>query len=227
MNVEGYLTKSAGGLAIAVNSDRTLVRQRFTIAHELGHVILSRYEGKPIEQKCRALHYSDEEELLVDMIAAEILMPSEEISTLVPSLPKGWKAIEYLVWNYRVSYTAAIRRLLNIDRVLGVWITGSQTTSDSFRAWCSDPICGISDCHEVWKTFCWEPVEGASHWLQLVIRDDFGRLRRDRLRASLKFMGTMRARCTSKLPPNNCWILAWTERDRPKVQLTFDFAFGL
>ena len=131
MHVEGCLTSVPDGLVILVNSQCSPTRQKFTIAHEVGHVLLSRYEGKPIERKCRAVHYSTEEEILVNMIAAEILMPAHELNEVARSLPKDWEAVEYVVWTYQVSYTAAIRRILDMDSVVGAWITGDQTSSSS------------------------------------------------------------------------------------------------
>ena len=225
MHVEGCLTSVPGGLAVLVNSESTVPRQRFTIAHEVGHVVLSRYEGKPIERKCRAVHYSNEEELLVDMIAAEILMPAQELNKLVRSLPKDWEAIEHLVWTYQVSYTAAIRRLLDLDSVMGVWVMGNQATSDSLSARCSESIYRIMNGREIWNAFCRNPNEGKSHWLEVLVRNSHGKVNRDRLRGQLKYMSRVGARSGSDEPPKNCWILAWAECSRPMVQLRLDFGF--
>ena len=225
MHVEGFLVNTPSGLAIRVNVDRSVTRQRFTVAHELGHILLSDYEDKPIGEKCRSQHFSGEEESLVDMIAAEILLPSEEISKLVCSFPSGWDVVEHMVWDYRVSYTAAIRRLLNLDGIMGVWITGNQTACRSLSAWCTDSVRRIVDADRIWKTFCWAPADGTSGDIHFLVPDSFGKVKPEQLRGVLKYMGRLGSRCKSQDSPKNCWILAWTEVKRPIVQLKLDFGF--
>jgi IrrE N-terminal-like domain len=68
--------------AIIVNSGQALVRQRFTIAHELGHLLLHRY-SQPHADAGFKVRFRDEnsslgsirEEVEANQFAAELLMP--------------------------------------------------------------------------------------------------------------------------------------------------------
>lgn len=154
-------------------------------------------------------------------------MPSDEIGELANSGTGGWDVIERIVWTYHVSYSAAIRRLLNIDGIHGVWITGNQTTCESLSAWSTDSVCGLANPNRIWKEFCWDPADGASHDVCISVRDAFGGTKSERLKGELKYMQRMGANRPSARAPNNCWILAWAGSDRPLVQLTLDFGFQL
>jgi hypothetical protein len=68
---------------ILVNSDEAPVRQRFTIAHELGHWICQCLEGSVEPVYCRAADVMSETARLAEreanVFAAELLMPEEQV----------------------------------------------------------------------------------------------------------------------------------------------------
>lgn len=68
MPYSGELRRTEAGYVIAYSANQDHTRARFTIAHEMGHVILSRI----LNDARRA----DTEERICDKIAAEILMPA-------------------------------------------------------------------------------------------------------------------------------------------------------
>jgi len=77
---------------IVVNKDHPLNRQRFTMAHELGHLILHEYKTPHADgpQKIRfrdgrSAMGSDREEIEANQFAAEILMPD---FLLIPELQR-------------------------------------------------------------------------------------------------------------------------------------------
>jgi hypothetical protein len=73
----GELHKLKDGYRVVCSSDQPVARQRFTIAHELAHVILARTgrnaprDGKDVERIC-------------DMIATECLMPTSIFEPQIP-----------------------------------------------------------------------------------------------------------------------------------------------
>ena len=73
----GELHRVKHGYRIVCSSDQTTARQRFTVAHELGHVILERTgrnpprKGPTVERVC-------------DMLATELLMPTAVFRRLLP-----------------------------------------------------------------------------------------------------------------------------------------------
>ena len=96
-NVAGKLTrdpKKAGpsGFAIFVRADDTFVRQRFTIAHEIGHFLLHAHllaegeeivdKGEPRKELYRS-NLSDSKEQRANSVAAEILMPWNLLRPLI------------------------------------------------------------------------------------------------------------------------------------------------
>ncbi len=84
----GILAKHQGKWAIYINNEDSLTRQRFTIAHELGHFLL--HSGKQFVDSFSAgeAFYRDGEdstqEREANYFAACLLMPSEEVEKLWP-----------------------------------------------------------------------------------------------------------------------------------------------
>lgn len=78
------------GYHIEINNGELPVRQRFTLAHELGHFLIGKGEDKVV--KNRALNVDDYtpservEEIKVNKFAANLLMPKK----LIISLTKKW-----------------------------------------------------------------------------------------------------------------------------------------
>ena len=83
-SVSGVLVVSEKGGRIGVNSEQPEVRQRFTIAHELGHFVLHRGESELfIDRTFRAFRNQDSAtgkdraEIQANQFAAALLMPEE------------------------------------------------------------------------------------------------------------------------------------------------------
>ncbi len=122
--------KPDGGGVIGVNSEHSKTRQRFTIAHELGHLILHADEEFHIDEK-RPLARRDEvsslavdpREIEANQFAAELLMPEGLVRGSVEALIKEdpevsvEEAIDQLARGYRVSALAMTHRLSNLKIV--------------------------------------------------------------------------------------------------------------
>ncbi len=121
MNADGYLgRRSDGALVIRHRNGVGRARTRFTIAHEIAHIILSEVEGKPISTEGK-YHRDAGEEKAVNRIAAELLMPA---SMLVGELDElrheVWNTVFRLARQYRVSSSAMAFRLLELQPIYAV-----------------------------------------------------------------------------------------------------------
>ena len=115
----GLLIRKDGSALIGVNNSEAPVRQRFTIAHELGHYYLH-------PQKDTFVDYRDNKKEIVstprereaDMFAAALLMPRDQIEKDFRVLAKKGFAeddLEKLAARYQVSGKAMKLRLWNLN----------------------------------------------------------------------------------------------------------------
>lgn len=113
MKFEGYLGRlSDGRMVIRFREASPRVRQRFTVAHEIGHILLARIEGTEIATPVRRDQRDNDEERIVNRIAARILIPEFHLRQSLPRFPKPtWQSICRMAGEYQVSQTAMIRRL--------------------------------------------------------------------------------------------------------------------
>lgn len=108
----GYFSVRQGKPTIEYNANDSLVRRRFTVAHELGHYVLGHQDaprdypdsfgsknGSPIEQQA-------------NKFAAELLMPSHVVKTMALA---GSNSLEELANLFAVSKVAMGHRLSNLS----------------------------------------------------------------------------------------------------------------
>ena len=116
----GELHKKKGGYRIVCSSDQPRSRQRFTVAHELAHVILERTgrnaprAGSSVERVC-------------DMLAAECLMPTSVFEARLPATLK-LSDIEDLARTFDTSITATAIRCAQSRPVCVFGVTGDRVT---------------------------------------------------------------------------------------------------
>lgn len=97
--ISGMLIPSDVRPVIVVNSRHSPVRQRFTIAHELGHLLLHNFTGPHADQRFRFrdARSSDglvDEEIEANQFAAELLMPRELVIRAVEDAGLEYAASE-------------------------------------------------------------------------------------------------------------------------------------
>jgi hypothetical protein len=111
----------------SVTSHSESSRQRFSFAHELGHLLLRNigYEKRSgLSARQQARNYYDEEEKLCDQIAAEILMP--RIAFTKDASRVGWSllGLRQLLRLYEASVEATARRMVSLMPeacVMAIW----------------------------------------------------------------------------------------------------------
>lgn len=130
-DVSGALFRSAAKVVVGVNPDHPLNRQRFTIAHEIGHFVLHRehlhmddtraYSTEPgtthrLLRDQVSSQATDPKEIEANRFAAALLMPAIMLKRSLESrdLPLKQKDIEDLAQEYEVSLQAMTFRLSNL-----------------------------------------------------------------------------------------------------------------
>ena len=97
-------------LMVLATTDRT-GRQRFTLAHELGHILFGDSGSEVIEEQLFSTKSTEESR--ADTFAASFLMPRNEIEEALDSRDAG-EAFRDLVWSFRVSPDSMAWRLKNL-----------------------------------------------------------------------------------------------------------------
>ncbi|MDI6777977.1 MAG: ImmA/IrrE family metallo-endopeptidase [Patescibacteria group bacterium] len=123
----GILVRKKNSGLIGVNSNDTYVRQRFTIAHEIGHYLLEKKEAHvDYPSTIYYRNYEDgsaksDHEITANKFAAALLMPKNKLKLdfvrLFERKVFQEKDLEYLAEKYLVSKEAMRYRLVNLGLV--------------------------------------------------------------------------------------------------------------
>lgn len=116
------ITKPDGTHIITVNSLETEERQRFTICHEIAHIVLG-LESKHDEIAPWSYAKRDQNEVLCDIFAAELLMPVAMWKSTVPVGEPSLEAIEQLAEKFKTSFPAAASRYANLADIPCAFVT--------------------------------------------------------------------------------------------------------
>lgn len=125
-SVSGLLLREGAAKLIAVNSTHAARRQRFTIAHELGHLVLHPGRDYLVDSTVRvnfrddlASLATDREEIQANAFAASLLMPAKLVHAAVSALRDSQagnaeRVVEQLAAQFDVSEEAMGYRLINL-----------------------------------------------------------------------------------------------------------------
>ena len=121
-NVSGALINDGGKYYIAVNSTHHRNRQRFTIAHEIGHYSLEHGMGEHIDREFTVIMRDensstaeDANEIAANQFAAALLMPKDFMLREFVRLGSfDDEAVTRLALRYQVSELALQLRLRNL-----------------------------------------------------------------------------------------------------------------
>ncbi len=102
-------TKPNSKHIITVNSLETEERQRFTICHELAHIVLN-LPSSHVEVPSWSYAKRDPNEVMCDMFAAELLMPYQQWLQALPKEEPSVQAVEYMAQLFGTSFPAAASR---------------------------------------------------------------------------------------------------------------------
>lgn len=109
---EGRLERRGADTRIFVRKDLTVSRRRFTIAHELAHLLLADPGARDLVAH-RRLERGDEERLC-DRIAAALVLPAPWVQERFAHRPQNLSTIRHVAHIGQVSMAAATVRLAEI-----------------------------------------------------------------------------------------------------------------
>jgi Zn-dependent peptidase ImmA (M78 family) len=112
--LSGQFTMTDSGPVIRYNQHEARVRQRFSIAHELGHYVLSHGDAFRDPAKNFRASQFDHKEIAANQFAAEVLMPEEAVSELIQG---GISNLRSLAAHFDVSEAAMKYRLKKLGWV--------------------------------------------------------------------------------------------------------------
>lgn len=124
--LSGVLMRKESGSVIALNKDHHRSRQRFTIAHELGHFALQHKGEMFVDQTIlnrrdgRSSFAIDPQEIEANAFAASLLMPEHLLLDAIRAIVDGDPAperenlINKLAMKFEVSVDAMRYRLINL-----------------------------------------------------------------------------------------------------------------
>ncbi len=127
-DLSGMLFREGDRAIVGVNALHPKSRQRFTIAHELGHLQLHDHSGIHIDHKFPVARLRDErssqaidpEEIQANRFAAELLMPAAMLEADLDGLTDDTvdydddELVRQLAGRYQVSTQAMAFRLVNL-----------------------------------------------------------------------------------------------------------------
>lgn len=119
----GYtITKPNGKHVITVNSLETEERQRFTICHEIAHIVLN-LESSHEEVPSWSYAKRHPNEIACDTFAAELLMPYQQWLSLVPNEEPSLELIQHMADLFGTSFPAAASRFACLSDMPCAFVT--------------------------------------------------------------------------------------------------------
>lgn len=109
-HISGYCRKYDYTNVIVINSDMSVGRQRFSLAHELYHII---YDKTMSSFVCTNFNSKAVNEQEADLFASYFLMPQTALSQFKISKPVSVEKIVRIEQFYHISRKAVLFRLLN------------------------------------------------------------------------------------------------------------------
>lgn len=114
---DGLLVPKDGGYEIWVNEDSPPKRQRFSIAHEIGHIVLHGFLPHTKAMEGRNLFTAPGngfEERFCDFFAANLLMPRTEVLSVIAPSTDIARSVSQLAGIFQVSREAAAIRIAEV-----------------------------------------------------------------------------------------------------------------
>ena len=126
-NLRGFCYSENDFALIVINRQHPIELQRFTMAHELHHLI---YDSSHSPFSCGSYNQNDIVEQNAERFAAELLMPSNFVQRLISHPPNiNYLTINLVAGHFAVSYEAAAIRLQNF----GLIDNASDVCKGSYR----------------------------------------------------------------------------------------------
>jgi Zn-dependent peptidase ImmA (M78 family) len=222
VRADGFLKRLAdGSFAVYYSNDSSLAKRRFTVAHELAHLVLEKYhrhvgrEPSPSE----GVGYHHDIERAVERIAAELLMPEPLVVGLITTHCQDRRqqsasqfvqkraVLQAVGQDLGVSEYALVLRLLELRPLLTVWMRVRWSTTEG------------------WNKASYAPTQGSQHSYLRVVneaipdprileeKDGWEHLVPVQTRWGLRIIrchGWRRPASCTQPGVNETWIIGWT-----------------
>ena len=117
-----------GKYTLFLNSTQPRIRHRFSVAHELAHILLTPILGRQTIHRRRFSKdqdpFGDQVEYLCNEMASTLLMPSGQVGPMLDSYEHSAICVPDIARHFDTSFEAASRRFIHIAkgrRALVVW----------------------------------------------------------------------------------------------------------
>jgi Zn-dependent peptidase ImmA (M78 family) len=120
MDESGVIENTENGAVIRYSATEAIVRQRFTVAHEIGHYALGHLNVAGKKYRDTPANFSSgaaPEERQANAFAAKLLMPEKVVKFAVNE--KGFNTLKGLAKLFNVSEVAMKYRLVNMGLLSG------------------------------------------------------------------------------------------------------------
>jgi Zn-dependent peptidase ImmA (M78 family) len=119
-DLDALLLPEKGGYAVKINSKHHPLRQNFSFAHEIAHIIIDRaaYRSSPEIAEFRSVREMDGKiiERLCERVAAELLMPETLFMGYLNQCGVSINSIQRLAHNFYTSIPATARRIAELSQ---------------------------------------------------------------------------------------------------------------
>lgn len=126
-SVSGFFVIKNDKPFISINKNQSENRQRFTLAHELGHYFLHQKKmfidrsNKSLFRNDKSSTGEERQEIQANTFAANLLMPEDLIKSELKKAPPKGDVIDYLASEFKVSSQAMSFRLSNLGYDFGLF----------------------------------------------------------------------------------------------------------
>lgn len=120
-------TRQDGKHIITVNSLEGEERQRFTICHEIAHILLGLPSSHDVVPSW-SFAKRDINEMMCDIFAAELLMPFQLWKAKLPADEPSAEVIEHMAAMFKCSFPAAASRYANLAAIPCAYVTMNRGT---------------------------------------------------------------------------------------------------
>lgn len=206
LNCDGWCLQIDDRSIIRINIKTSKVRQRFTLAHELGHLIYG--VTTVVGEFVNPFSKKSKEEKIIDKFAADLLLPETKVLETIKEIPVTSKVLQTFARKAKVSQSTIALRVASLSDQIGlnnasVALYVNDTIiwqwSDTLRMTADTPAEILTECTKSYPnparipygdkevivaSFAENPTFNAKIlFLQLVNEDDgFKQLREERLR---------------------------------------------
>ncbi|MFK4149823.1 helix-turn-helix domain-containing protein [Streptomyces sp. NPDC004065] len=147
--LDGAAWQADGFRLIMIALTDVPTRQRFTLAHELGHILAGDAQDLLTESHLSPGHQKDLTEVRANVFAANLLMPRSEIMSAVEKGELTDERLTRLVVRFQVSPSALAARLSQLGAITAVtasrlrglttqtchWLTGQSDLYEARKSW--------------------------------------------------------------------------------------------